>query len=96
MVIDVFRNAADAVAAHRAAAAVGIVHVHREISLLGRLDQNQPVGSDSEMAVADFSGDPGRVFYFFLRAVDIDIVIADAVHFSKVHALSSVILTSIP
>ena len=90
VVVDIFCNAADAVAAHQAAGPVGIIHLHREIGDLRRLDQDEAVRSDAEMPVGDQLRQPaGFQRQLFLKAVYIYIVISDPVHFRKFHDSTS-------
>ena len=49
------------------------------------LDQDQAVGPDAEMAVADELGDLGRVLHCLLKTVYVDVVVADTVHFCEFH-----------
>ena len=69
MVIDVFGDAADAVAAHLSFGAIQIVHSHAEICFIRRTDENKTVGTDAKMAVADNFGCIGRVFNRFIKTV---------------------------
>ena len=85
VVIDVFCHTADSVAAHGALGPVHIVHIHLAVGDIRRFDQDQPVGSDTEMAVADKLCHSGRIRHVFLKTVYIYIIVADAVHFCKFH-----------
>ena len=84
-VVDELRHATDSVSAHLRTASVRIVHLHFKIRLLRRIDENHAVPADPEMAVAHF---PDKIRLSFLRnllcgPVNIDVIIAAAVHFGK-------------
>ena len=85
MVVDVFSHAANAVAAHSSLGTVGIVHLHPTVRLVGRTNQDQAVPADAEAAVADQTGYLIGMVHFLLKAVHIDIIISDALHFCKFH-----------
>jgi hypothetical protein len=52
-------------------------------------DQNKPVAADAEVAVADDPGQPRRIGRHRLAdTIDVDIVIAGALHFDEPHSLS--------
>ena len=53
VVVDVLGHAADAVAAHLRLGAVGVEHPHPRVGPLRGHDQDQAVGADAEMPVAD-------------------------------------------
>ncbi len=78
-------GAAPAVAAHLGLGAVGVVKTPAEIGLIRGLDEDQAVGPDAHLAVADPPGQPGL---FRLRdkprpVVDEHEVVAPAVHLVK-------------
>ena len=80
-VVDVLGDAADAVAAHLAAAAVGVVHLHAAVGVgrtggsgSGRRRRCRGGGREPRARRAAGSGDVA------LAAVDVDVVVADAVH----------------
>src|SRR3972149_9635796 len=81
MIVDVLCNTADTVSAHLRLAAVCIKDAHLAIRRLRRQDEDKPVRPHAKMSVADNRGDLYRVFHFFFKTVDIDIVITDTVHF---------------
>ena len=85
VVIRIFSHTADAVAAHRAAGTVQIVHIHAAVCHLGWGNQNQSVGTNSKMAVTDGNRQLLRIVYRFFKTVDIDIIIAKSLHFCKFH-----------
>src|SRR5580658_8335077 len=80
---------ADSVAAHLGLGTVGIEHAHTKPRLRADLHQNDSVGANAELPVAE----PNRLFPRFGRdvvakvaqAVDQDEVIADAVHLGEAH-----------
>jgi len=79
-VVDVLGDAADAVAAHLPAAAVGVVHLHATIGVGGRADQDQAVRPDAVVAPGHGARDVRRVGQIVLATIDVDVVVADAVH----------------
>ena len=89
LVIDVFAEAADAVAAHGPLGAVGVEHPHPEIRPPGRADADDPVPAHAEVAVGQAAGQRARVLRHPLQAVEENIVVAQAVHFGKAHTLPS-------
>src|SRR5207248_6010442 len=90
MVIDILGQTTNAIATHLRLAPVSIKHAHTEISPGRGQDQNQAVGADAKMPVADRPCHLSRVVDLLLEAVDIDIVIPYAVHFGEFHATPSV------
>ena len=86
VVVNVFRHAADAVAAHFRLGAVGVVHPHSGVGLIARADQDQPVAADAEMPVGNPPGQRGRIGgKRFRETVDVHVVVAGSVHFGEVH-----------
>jgi len=83
----VLGEASDAVAAHFGAAAVGVVHDHGCVRPHGRADQNQPVAAYPAVAVAYAPGQVGQIdpVERLRKAVDINIVVADAMHLGESH-----------
>ena len=57
VVVGIFCDAADAVAAHLRFGAVGIEHPHSDVGTFRRADEYQAIGADAEMAVADGLGE---------------------------------------
>ncbi len=53
MIVQIFGDAADAVAAHLAFRAVGVEHPHPGIGSFRGHDQDQAIAADPEMAIAD-------------------------------------------
>ena len=85
MIINIFRHTADSVAAHGPSGPVCIVHLHLKISFIRRSDQNQSVRTDAKMSVTDQNGSLLRVRHLLLKTVNIDIIVAAAMHFRKLH-----------
>ncbi len=91
LVIDELPHAADAVSAHLRPGAVRIVHLHLEIRLRSRIDENQPVAPDAEMPVAE----PPRQLRLLqgrnllLKSVYIYVVIPAALHLREFHVFLS-------
>ena len=84
-VVDVLADAAAGVAAHIALGAVRIEHAHAEVRHIGGADEHQPVRAHAEVPVADARGERAGVVHMLLKRVDIDVVVADALHFGKLH-----------
>ena len=80
-----FSHTANGVAAHFRARTVGIVHLHAKICDVRRADEHQTVPADAEVAVGQADGRGRRIGHRLGEAVDIDIVIAAALHFCKLH-----------
>lgn len=90
VVVGQFAGAADTVAAHLRLASVGVEHPHAEVGagrVIGREQEDQPVGADAEMAIGDVPGEFGRVIDPMAEGVDVDVVISDAVHFVEMQSL---------
>ena len=85
MVVDIFGNAADTVSAHGTLRAVQIVHIHLAVCDLRRADQDQTIGTNAKMTVADKFCDSRRITYSFFKAVYIYIIVSDSMHFGKFH-----------
>src|SRR5437660_12053086 len=89
MVINKLRDASDAVAAHFRLAAVGIEHAHARISFVGGANEDQSVRADAEMPIADGPAQArGVVRHRVAQAIDVNVVVADAVHFGEMHVSS--------
>ena len=56
MIVGVFGEAADTVTAHLALGAIDVEHPHADISVVGREDEDEAVGADAAMPVADVAG----------------------------------------
>ena len=81
----VFGDAANAVAAHFGFAAVGVEHAHADVGFLGGEDEDQAVGSDAEVAIGDADGEARGIGDCLGEAVDVDVVVPDALHFRELH-----------
>ena len=79
MVIDIFCNAADTVSAHGTLRAVQIVHIHLAVCNLRRADQDQTIGTNAKMTVADKFCHCGRILNSLLKTVYIYIIVSNAV-----------------
>src|ERR1043166_7883566 len=85
---EILGDAPNAVAAHLAARAVGVVHFHATIGInagIGRTNKNEAVRSHAAMTVTDGPGQGGAInaFQRFAIAIDIDVVVAQSVHLRK-------------
>lgn len=80
----VFGDAADAVAAHFAFAAIVVEHPHPRVRDIAGQDQDQPVSADTEAAMRNplrqFSGVSGNRL---VKARHVHVVVASAMHFAK-------------
>ena len=86
VVVDVLGDAADAVAAHFGLGAVGVEHPHLGVGAVDGADQDQAVGADAEVAIGDRAGEGRGVGGNRLaEAIDVDVVVAGAVHFGEEH-----------
>ena len=70
-VIDVFAHAADSVSAHLAARAVGVVNIHFAVGNFARLDEDDAVGADAEVDIAEPDGQFRRIQNRVFEAVEI-------------------------
>ena len=95
MVIDIFGNAADTVSAHGTLRAVQIVHIHLAVCNLRRADQDQPIGTNAKMTVADKFCHCGRILNSLLKTVYIYIIVSNAVHFREFHNSSLLLFLNI-
>ena len=86
VIIHIFCHTANPVPAHSPAGSIRVVHVHLKIRHIGRLNQNQPIRSDSEMPVTDQDSRLLRMIHLLCKTVDIDIIIAASVHLCKFHS----------
>ena len=85
MVVGIFRHATDAVAAHLPFQAVGVEHSHANVGLLRWHDENQPVAADAGVTIGNERRDARRIGHGFVKAIDVDVVVADAVHLGETH-----------
>ena len=87
LVMQVFGHAPDGVPAHFALAAVPVEHAHLRIRHLRRANQHHAVSADADMAVCQLHAQPRRVADGLVKTVEIDIVVAAALHFHKFQRL---------
>ena len=80
-VVEITREAADAVAAHLGLTAVCIENAHAEVRLIGRQHVEHAVAADAVVAVTDLLRECSEIIDVFLEAVDQDKVIATALPF---------------
>ncbi len=85
VVIDVFADTAGAVSAHHSLGTVGIKHSHAEIRLVRGHYQYQTVRTYTEVPVAYADGKLLRIFHSFIKAVYINVVVSDTLHFCEFH-----------
>src|SRR5712691_2526190 len=92
MIVHVFADTTDTVAAHLATATVGVVHLHAGVGGVGRTDEDEPIATDAGAAVADLLRHRGRIRHSSCEGIDVDVIVADAVHFRKrqFHSLNSI------
>ena len=83
LVVQVTAHTAGPIAAHPGFGPVGIEDAHREIRHVRASDQDQPVGADTRPPVAPAAGKRGRIVNGALQDIDIDIVVAQPLHFCK-------------
>ena len=86
VLIGILRHTADPIAAHCALRSVGIVHDHAAVCRPRGRDQNQSVGPDPEMPVADTHCQRRRVLHLLFKRIDIDIIISRSMHFRKMYS----------
>ena len=87
VIVDVLCKAADAVAAHLGFGAVGVEHAHADVGGVGWADENQAVCADAEVAAAHAHGKIGRVGDLLTKAIDVNIVVAQTMHFCEFHSV---------
>ena len=85
LVMHVLRNAADAVSTHLCPRAIRVIHLHLKIRFVRRIDKNHAVAADTKMTVTGKADKFRLLFlrYFFCKSVDINVIIAAALHFCK-------------
>jgi hypothetical protein len=66
-----------------AAAAVGVVHLHSAVGDGGRADEDQAVRANGGAPRADALRERGGIGDAVGEAVDVDVVVADAVHLDE-------------
>jgi hypothetical protein len=86
VVVDVFGDATNAVAAHFRFRAVGVEHPHPGVGRLGRENQDQAVAADAEVTVGDGPRQRGGIGRNRLvETADVDVVVARPVHLGESH-----------
>ena len=83
MIVNIFGEAADAVAAHLHLAAVGVVDLDLEVGDFRWMHRQHLIRADTEAAVAQFFGDRFQVVDVFFQAIEKNKIIARAVHLGK-------------
>ena len=83
VVVEIFPDATNPVTAHLPAAAIRVIHLHAGMGRLRRADQNKPISTYTRPALTHLTGDPDGVGKLGVKRIDIDIVVADAVHLGK-------------
>src|SRR5438132_10867692 len=89
-VIDILRQATNAVAAHLRLTADRVKYAHAEIGMGRGQDQDQAISANTKVPVTDRPCHLRRMVDRLLEAIDIDIVIPYAVHFGEFHAPTSI------
>src|SRR5437016_5986522 len=91
MVVNVLGDAANPVAAHLAVRPIGVIHPHFGVAALGRTDQNEPVPAHTEPPIRYPPRQLRNIAGKGLRkAIDIDVVVAGALHLGESHSISSI------
>ncbi len=85
MIEGILGDAPDSVAAHFRLAAVGVEHAHPHVGTIGRKNEDESVRADSKMPIGHFLRRRGRIAHALGKAVHIDIVIAETLHFGESH-----------
>ena len=83
MIVNVFSETADAVAAHFHLPTVSIVDLHLKVGDLRRMDREELVGPDAEAAIAEPLGNTSEVANLPVEAVKKDKIIAATMHLGK-------------
>ena len=85
LVIEKFPHTANSVAAHLSLGAICVIHFHPEICSLGGADTDEPIGPHAKVAVRHAPRQSRQVSGTALRAVQIDVIVPQAVHFGEFH-----------
>ena len=86
VVVHVLRHAAQPVAAHLGLGAVGVEHPHPGVGQLRLADEDEPVGADAEVPIADGAGECRQVGgHGVADAIDVHVIVADPVHLGEPH-----------
>ena len=88
VVVKILTDTADAVAAHLAFRAVGIEHTHFRVAGVRRIDEYHAVAAYAEMPVGEVDRYRLHICYRVRQTVDVDIVVAAALHLDKVEPLA--------
>ena len=83
VVIQILADAADAVAAHLTLRAVGVEDAHLRVRLVRGGNEDDTVAADAEMRFGKRDGQLFGVRDLLFEAVDIDVIVAAAVHFCE-------------
>src|SRR6266576_1970362 len=83
MIVNIFGEAANPVAAHLHLAAVGVVDLHLEVGDLRWMHRQQLVGADAEATVAELLSDRIQVVDVLFQAIEENKIIACAVHLGE-------------
>ncbi len=90
MVVNVFGDAAHAVAAHLRFGAVGVEHPHASRGHFGRTDEDHAIAAHAKVPIRKAPAQCGRIGRKRLaKAIDVQIVVADAVHLGESHRTDS-------
>ena len=87
IIIDVFGDAAGGISTHFALRAVGIEHAHSEIGNPRRHDSYQAVRTHALVSVAHCDSESAEIVGAIVHAIEVDVIIASPVHFSKPNRL---------
>ena len=83
VVVEILPHAANPVAAHLPAAAIRVIHLHAGMGRLRGANQNEPIPANTRPTLTHLPGDSGGVGKLGVERIDVDIVVADAVHLGK-------------
>ena len=83
MVVDIFGETADAVAAHLHLAAVGVVDLHFEVGDLRGMHRQQLIRANAETAVAKPLGHGFEILDVVLQTIEKDEIVARPMHLGK-------------
>jgi hypothetical protein len=88
MIVNVLGYTADSIATHLPFAAIRIEHAHASVSPFRGADEDQAIRTNTEVPVANLDRQLIRInFQWLSDAVDVHIIVADAVHLGELHAL---------
>ena len=83
MIVQVLAHTADGVAAHFPLAAVQVEHPHPGVGNSGGQDQHHAVPADALMPVGQADTEALRVFDVQAHTVEVNVIVAAALHFSE-------------